>query len=79
MRRNAPEGVASIRANGGLEHYTEKSHKMRRLRSLPTDCCKMDLEVPLAHFMCKYYTCTVFVRIVKDGQVVVVPAGVVLL
>ena len=24
--KSAPEGVANIRANGGLEHYTEKNH-----------------------------------------------------
>ena len=42
---DAPEGVASITVSGGLERYTEKSRKIRRLRSLPTDCCKVDLEV----------------------------------
>ena len=30
---------------GGFERYTEISRKIRRLRSLPTDCCKVDLEV----------------------------------
>ena len=34
--KSAPEGVASIRANGGLEYYTEKSRKIRRLLSFPT-------------------------------------------
>ena len=43
--KSAPEGVASITVSGGLERYTEKSRKIRRLRSLPTDCCKVDLEV----------------------------------
>ena len=43
--KSAPEGVASITVSGGLERYTEISRKIRRLRSLPTDCCKVDLEV----------------------------------
>ena len=43
--KNAPEGVASITVSGGLERYTEISRKIRRLRSLPTGCCKVDLEV----------------------------------
>ena len=42
---DAPEGVASITVSGGFERYTEISRKIRRLRSLPTDCCKVDLEV----------------------------------
>ena len=42
---SAPEGVASITVSGGLEHYTEISRKIQRLRSLPTDCCKVNLEV----------------------------------
>ena len=41
--KSAPEGVASITVSGGLECYTEISRKIRRLRSLPTDCCKVDL------------------------------------
>ena len=43
--KSAPEGVASITVSGGLECYTEISRKIRRLHSLPTDCCKVDLEV----------------------------------
>ena len=43
--KSAPEGAASITVSGGLECYTEISRKIRRLRSLPTDCCKVDLEV----------------------------------
>ena len=43
--KSAPEGVASITVSGGVERYTEISRKIRRLRSLPTDCCKVDLEV----------------------------------
>ena len=47
--KSAPEGAASITVSGGLERYTEISSKIRRLRSLPTDCCKVDLEVLQAH------------------------------
>ena len=43
--KSAPDGVASITANGGLERCTEKSRKIQRLCSLPTVCCKVDLEV----------------------------------
>ena len=43
--KSAPEGVASITANGGLERYTENSRKIWKMRSLPTDWCKGDLEV----------------------------------
>ena len=44
--KSAPEGVASIRANSGLEHYTEKSRRIRRLYTqLPYG--KVDLEVLL--------------------------------
>ena len=43
--KSAPEGVASITVSSGLECYTEKSRKIRRLCSLPTDYCKVDLEV----------------------------------
>ena len=46
--KSAPEGVASITVSGGIERYTEISRKIRRLRSLPTDCCKVDLEVLIA-------------------------------
>ena len=42
---SAPEGVASITVSGGLERYMEISRKIQRLRSLPTDCCKVNLEV----------------------------------
>ena len=51
--KSAPEGVASITVSGGLERYTEISRKIRRLRSLPTDCCNVDLEVLNMHT----YTC----------------------
>ena len=47
--KSAPEGVASITPNGGLERYTENSRKLRKLRSLPTDWCKGDLEVLRLH------------------------------
>ena len=43
--KSAPEGVASITVSGELGRYTEISRKIRRLRSLPTDSCKVDLEV----------------------------------
>ena len=43
--KSAPEGVASNTVSGGLERYTELSRKIRRLRSLPTGCCKVDLKV----------------------------------
>ena len=43
--KSAPEGVASVTVSGGLERYTELSRKIRRLRSLPTGCCKVDLKV----------------------------------
>ena len=42
--KSTVEGVESITGNGGLERYTEKSRKIRRLHTLPTDCCK-DLDV----------------------------------
>ena len=43
--KSAPKGVASITANGGLEHYTENLRKIRKLHSFPTDWCKGDFEV----------------------------------
>ena len=46
--KSAPEGAASITVSGGLERYTEISRKIRRLRSLPTNC---DLEVLQSAFV----------------------------
>ena len=53
-----PEGVASITVSGGLNRYTEISHKIRRLGSLPTDYCKVDLEVYTAR---RYVDCPNFI------------------
>ena len=55
--KSAPEGVASITANSGLERYTENSRKIRKLRSLPTDWCKGDLEALVCVCVCTLFSC----------------------